>query len=72
MAKTLEDERAALAAEEAKLEERRRDLAEREKAQAIALIEKAGFLKVVPSRFAALVDRMKKLGFDEVEKRLGA
>lgn len=72
MAKSLEDERAAIAADEARLGERKRLLAEREKDQAIALIEKAGLLKLDPGRFAGLVERIRKLGIDEAEKRLTA
>ena len=72
MAKTLEQERAAFEADAQRLEERRRKLEEREREQAISAVEKAGLLKLDIKRLAALVERMKLLGIDEVEKRLKA
>jgi hypothetical protein len=72
MAKTLEQERAAFEEDARRLEERRRKLEEREREQAISAVEKAGLLKLDIKRLAALVERMKLLGIDEVEKRLKA
>ena len=72
MARTLEQERAALAEDERKLEERRQKLAEKEREAAIQAIEKAGLLKIEGKRLQALLDRIRSLGIDEVEKRLAA
>ncbi|WP_067105112.1 hypothetical protein [Sphingopyxis granuli] len=72
MARTLEQERAAIETEARKLEERRRSLADREREQAIQTIEKAGLLKLEPGQLARLVGRIKFLGIAEVEKRLTA
>jgi hypothetical protein len=54
------------------LEERRRKLEEREREQAITAVEKAGLLKLEIRRLTAIVERVKSLGIDEVEKRLRA
>ena len=72
MAKTLEQERAAFEADAQRLEERRRKLEEREREQAITAVEKAGLLKLEIKRLTAIVERVKSLGIDEVEKRLRA
>ncbi|KEQ54792.1 MULTISPECIES: hypothetical protein [Sphingomonadaceae] len=72
MAKTLEQERAAFEADAQRLEERRRKLEEREREQAITAVEKAGLLKLEIRRLTAIVERVKSLGIDEVEKRLRA
>jgi len=72
MARTLEQERAALEEEARKLEERRQKLEEREREQAIQLVEKAGLLKLDAKRLGQLTTRMKTLGVEEVEKRLSA
>lgn len=70
MARTLEQERAAIEEEARKLEERRRSLADREREKAILTIEKAGLLKLEPDQLTRLVGRIKSLGIAEVEKRL--
>ena len=72
MAKTLEQERSAFEADAQRLEERRRKLEEREREQAITAVEKAGLLKLEIRRLTAIVERVKSLGIDEVEKRLRA
>ena len=68
MARTLEQERAAIEAEALKLEQRRQRLEERERDQAISAIEKAGLLKLDAGRLAGLLARIRKLGPAEVEK----
>jgi hypothetical protein len=72
MAKTLEQERAAFEADAQRLEERRRKLEEREREQAISAVEKTGLLKLEIKRLTVIVERVKSLGIDEVEKRLRA
>ena len=72
MARTLEQERAAIEAEALKLEQRRQRLEERERDQAISAIEKAGLLKLDAGRLAGLLGRIRKLGLAEVEKGLAA
>ena len=72
MAKTLEQERAAFEADAQRLEERRRKLEEREREQAISAVEKTGLLKLEIKRLTAIVERVKSLGIDEVEKPLRA
>lgn len=72
MAKTLEQERAAFEADAQRLEERRRKLEEREREQAISAVEKTGLLKLEIKRLTAIVERVKSLGIDEVEKQLRA
>jgi hypothetical protein len=68
----LEQERAAIAAETQKLEERRQRLEEREREQAITDIDKAGLLKLDAARRERLLGRIRALGIAEVEKRLTA
>ena len=70
MAKTLEQERLALEEEQRRLEERRKRLEEKEREQAIATIEKSGLLKLEAKRLTTLVERIKTLGIEAVEKRL--
>lgn len=72
MARTLEQERAALEEEGRKLEERRQRLEEKEREAAIQAIEKTGLLKLEGKRLSGLVARIKSLGIEEVEKRLRA
>mgnify|MGYP000864503813 FL=1 len=72
MARTLDQERAAIAAEARKLEERQQRLEEREREQAIADIDKAGLLKLDAGRLGRLLGRIRALGIAEVEKRLTA
>jgi hypothetical protein len=70
MARTLEQERAAIEADAQRLEERRRRLDEKERDQAIQAVDKAGLLKLDSERLGRLLGRMKSLGIEEVEKRL--
>lgn len=72
MARTLEQERAAIAEDERKLEERRQRLEEKEREAAVQAVEKAGLLKLDGKRLSALLTRIRSLGIDEVEKRLTA
>lgn len=72
MARTLEQERAALAEDERKLEDRRQKLAEKEREAAIQAVDKSGLLKVESKRLSTLMARIRSLGIDEVEKRLAA
>ena len=55
-----------------RLDERRRKLEEKEREQAIATVEKSGLLKLEAKRLMALVNRIKTLGIEAVEKRLAA
>ena len=72
MARTIEQERAALAEDERRLTDRRRHLEERERDEAIKALDRAGLLKLDPRRIESLGKRIKALGVDEVEKRLAA
>ena len=72
MARTLEQERAAIEEDARRLEERRQKLAEKERDQAIQAVDKAGLLKLDPKRLDDLAGRIRKLGIAEVEKRLAA
>ncbi|AMK26134.1 MULTISPECIES: hypothetical protein [Sphingobium] len=72
MARTLEQERAALAEDERKLEERRQRLVEKEREAAIQAVDRAGLLKLEGKRLAGLMTCIRSLGIDEVEKRLTA
>ena len=72
MAKTLEQERLAFEEDARRLDERRRKLEEKEREQAIATVEKSGLLKLEAKRLMALVNRIKTLGIEAVEKRLAA
>ena len=72
MAKSLDDERAAIAADEERLAERRKRLAERERDLALQAVEKSGMLKLPHDRLTRLTQQMKKLGMEEVLKRLAA
>lgn len=70
MAKSLDAEMAAIEAEERKLAERRQAHLAKVREAAIASVEKAGLLKVPLDRLDRLMTAVKKLGVDEVEKRL--
>ncbi|CCW16975.1 hypothetical protein EBBID32_13140 [Sphingobium indicum BiD32] len=72
MARTLEQERAALAEDARKLEERRQRLEEKERDAAVQAVERAGLLKLDAKRLNALLARIRSLGIEEVEKRLTA
>lgn len=70
MARTLEQERAAIEEDARKLDDRRQRLEMRERDQAIQAVEKAGILKLELKRLAQMLERIRALGIDEVEKRL--
>jgi hypothetical protein len=72
MAKSLDAEMAAIEAEERKLGERRKMLQTRLRTTAIGTVEKAGLLKLPLDRLERLMEAVKTLGVDEVEKRLKA
>lgn len=72
MAKSLDAELAALAADERRLVERRQALQTRQREAAIGAVEKAGLLKLPLTRLDPLMKAVKALGLDEVEKRLTA
>lgn len=72
MARTLEQERAAIEQDARKLDERRQRLEEKEREAAIQAIDKAGLLRLDGQRLSDLLGRIKALGMEEVEKRLAA
>lgn len=72
MARTLEQERAAIEEDARKLDERRQRLEEKERDAAVQAVEKAGLLKLDAKRLSALLARIRSLGIEEVEKRLTA
>ncbi|WP_327754317.1 hypothetical protein VVT58_20825 (plasmid) [Sphingobium sp. SJ10-10] len=72
MAKTVEQERAAIEAEQTRLQERLKALEEKERQMAIAAVEKSGLLKAEPKKLTTILSRIKTLGIDEVQKRLAA
>ena len=72
MARTLEQERAAIEKDVRKLEERRQRLEEKEREAAIQAIEKTGLLKLETKRLGNLLGRIRRLGIDEGENRLAA
>lgn len=72
MARTLEQERAAIEEDGRKLDERRQRLEEKEREAAIQAIDKTGLLKLESKRLGGLLARIRTLGVEEVEKRLKA
>ena len=72
MALTIEQERQQLEADEARLADRRKKLAERERKERLRSIEQSGLLKVDGAAFEGIMKAMKSLGMDEVAKRLTA
>ena len=72
MANKIEQERAAIEADEKRLAERRKKLLEREQSERSKLIAKSVLGKLDQDRLEKLLDRMKDLGVDEVESRLSA
>ena len=68
MAKDLDKERAAVAADEARLAERKKQLAEMERDASLKAIERAGLLKLSSENREALLARVRKLGFEEVRR----
>ncbi len=69
---SLEQERAQIQADEKRLSDRKRKLADKEKTELLKLVDQSGLSKLEPARLAALMERIKTLGVDDVEKRLAA
>lgn len=69
---SLEQERAAIAADEQRLNERRKKLSDREKGERQKLLAKSVLVKLDHDQLNKLLGRMKSLGLEEVEKRLAA
>jgi hypothetical protein len=72
MAKSLDAEMAAIEAEELKLAERRKAHQKKLRDTAIDKVEKVGLLKLPLDRLERLMEAVKTLGMDEVEKRITA
>src|SRR3546814_20395956 len=72
MARTLEQERAAIEKDVRKLEERRQRLEEKEREAAIQAIEKTGLLKLETKRLGNLLGPIRSLRIDAVETRMTA
>ena len=70
MPPSFEKERQLIAEEEEKLAERKRKLEEREREVVTKALDKSGLLKLAPDRAKAIFELMRKLGPDEVERRL--
>lgn len=70
MPRSLDQERQAIAADEGRLEERRRKLAEAERDEAIRSLDRSGIVRLPIERLSRLFDRVGKLGIDEAERRL--
>lgn len=69
---SLEQERAQIQADEKRLSDRKRKLADKEKTELLKLVDQSGLSKLEPARLAALMERIKTLGVEDVEKRLAA
>ena len=72
MPKSIAEERAQIEADRKRLKEREDRLAERQEKAALECVRKAGLLKVEVERLTPLLQRIKTLGVDEVERRLAA
>ena len=72
MAKSLDAEMAAIEAEERKLADRRKAHLKKARDAAIVTVDKVGLLKLPLDRLERLMEAVKTLGVDEVEKRLTA
>jgi hypothetical protein len=72
MAKSLDAEMAAIEAEERKLTDRRKAHLKKLRETAIDKVEKVGLLKLPLERLERIMEAVKTLGVDEVEKRLTA
>ena len=72
MARSVDQERQSIEEDERRLAERKQRLAERERDEAIAAFDKAGLFALGGERIAGLTGRIRKLGIDEVERRLAA
>lgn len=67
---SVEQEKAAIAAEEQRLADRRKKLVERETSERLKAIGRSPLAKLDNERLDTLLKRMKELGMDEVESRL--
>ena len=72
MARSIEQERKQLEAEEQRLSERRKQLAERERSDRLKEVEKSGLMKVDSAQFTGILEAIRKLGATETLKRLTA
>ncbi|KAK0351342.1 hypothetical protein LTR94_025323 [Friedmanniomyces endolithicus] len=72
MARSIEQERAQLEADEQRLNERRKQLADRERSELLKEVERSGLMKADPAQFSAIIGAIKKLGIAETVKRLTA
>lgn len=72
MALSIEQERQQLEADEAKLADRRKKLLERERTERLRAIDQSGLMKVDGATFEGIMKAIKRLGLDEVAKRLTA
>lgn len=71
MATSLEKERQQIAADEERIAERKKRLEERERELITKALDRSGLLKLSPDRAKGIFDLIRKLGPDEVERRLG-
>lgn len=72
MALSIEQERQQLEAEEQRLADRRKKLLERERTERLKLVEQSGLFKADGAHFESIMTAIKKLGIEEVDKRLTA
>lgn len=72
MPRSLEQERRAIEADEQRLAERRRKLAEGERDEAIKALDRSGLLQLPSERLTALLGRVRALGIEEAERKLAA
>ena len=72
MARSIQQERAQLEADEQRLNERRKQLADRERSELLKEVERSGLMKADPVQFSAIIGAIKKLGIAEAVKRLTA
>ena len=70
MALSIEQERQQLEADEQRLVDRRKKLAERERAERLRLIDQSGLMKADGAIFEALMQAFKTHGIEEAAKRL--
>jgi len=70
MPASFEKERQLIAAEEEKLADRKRKLEEREREVVTKALDRSGLMKLAPERAKGIFELMRKLGPDEVERRL--
>ncbi|PZU05734.1 MAG: hypothetical protein DI606_19145 [Sphingobium sp.] len=72
MARSIEQERKQLEAEEQRLSERRKQLAERERSDRLKEVERSGFMKADSAQFTGILEAIRILGTTETLKRLTA